>query len=513
MNKYIKNSFIKSSITGVIALFLVSCEDFLDRNPTTQISSPTFWKTQNDADMALAGCYARLNVNATTFTYEGVYSLDIMAGDANEGAQSLGASSTGTFAMGIMESTSGGILANVYNDCYRGVSSCNFFLDNIDKVAIPDATKTTYKAEVLFLRAFFYFTLVDFYGGVPLYTKSPTTIEEAKVKQSTRAEVIAQVLADLDVAIASLPNTDYSTKGHAVRGSALALKSRVLLFQSDWAGAAAAANQVITDGKFSLYDDWRNLFLAAGQNNNPEIIFSTRYLNPDNSSQQDIRILWHGIWNPRQELRDAFECTDGLPITTSPLYDPADWKLNRDPRLTETIRRFEDPAVKASGEVVPFAYNGISQTGLEPAKGGNVETLPIDYATKSEQDWILIRYAEVLLNFAEAANELSGPTADVYDAINAVRARPGINMPPIPAGLTKDEMRTRIRNERRVEFAFEGMRYRDIRRWKIAEVYIPTLIEPGSQLPRNFDPGKHYLWPFPQSEIDINPNLDQNPGY
>lgn len=512
MNKFIKNNIIKSSIIGFIALyFFVSCEDFLDRNPTTQISSPTFWKTQNDADMALAGCYARLYSN--TFNEYGVYPLDIMAGDANEGAQSLGASSTGTFAMGIMEPTSGGLLANVYNDCYRGISSCNFFLDNIDKVAIPAATKTIYKGEVLFLRALFYFNLADFYGGVPVYTKTPVTIEESKIKQSTRAEVIAQVLADLDVAIASLPNTDYSAKGHAVKGSALALKSRVLLFQSDWAGAAAAASQVMTDGKFSLYNDWKNLFLAQGQNNNPEIMFSTRYLNPDNSSAQDIHILWWGLYNPRKELRDAFECTDGLPITTSPLYDPANWKLNRDPRLALTIRRFEDPAVKASGAVVPFAYNGVSQTGLEPAKGGNVETLPIDYATKSEQDWILIRYAEVLLNFVEATNELNGPTVAVYDAINAVRARPGINMPPIPAGLTKDEMRTRIRNERRVEFAFEGMRYRDVRRWKYAEIYIPTLIEPGSLLPRKFDPAKHYVWPFPQSEIDVNPKLVQNPGY
>lgn len=511
MNKLIKNIYIKSATIVFIALFFASCKDFLDRNPLTEISSPTFWKTQKDADLALAGCYARLNCN--TFNYEGVFSLDVMAGDANEGAQSLGAASTGTFALGLMEAVSGGILANVYNDCYRGIGTCNFFLDNIDKVGMPDDTKSRYKGEVLFLRALFYFTLTDFYGGVPLYTK-PVTVEESKVKQSTKAEVIAQVLADLDVAIETLPNTDYSTSGHAVKGSALALKSRVLLHQSDWAGAANAASQVMSEGAFSLYQgEWKNLFLAEGQSNNPEIIFSTKYLNPDNSSQQDIRILWHGIWNPRKELRDAFESIDGLPITTSPLYDPANWKLNRDPRLLQTIRAFEDPAVKASGAVVPFAYNGVSQTGLEPAKGGNVETLPIDYSTRSEQDWILIRYAEVLLNFAEATNELTGPAPAVYDAINAVRARQGVNMPPVPAGLTKDEMRARIWNERRVEFAFEGMRYRDIRRWKTAETYIPTLVEPGSNISRQFNPAKHYLWPFPQSEIDINPKLEQNPGY
>ena len=336
MKKYTINIAIKSSFIGFLALFLISCEDFLDKNPTTSISAPTFWKTKLDADMALAGCYARLNCN--TFNFEGVYARDIMAGDANEGGQSLGASSTGTFAQGNMFPTSGGILADVYNHCYAGIGTCNIFLENIDKCEFPDADKARYKAEVHFLRALFYYTLTEHYGGVVVYTNSPANIEESKIAKSPQADVIAQIISDLDIAIAGLPNTIY--KGYAVKGSALALKSRVLMFDSDfinpdWAGAATAAQQVMTGGVHSLYETglWRNIFLKDGQENNPEILFSTRYLNPDNSSQQDIRILWHGIWNPRQELRDAFECTDGLPITTSPLYNTANWKLNRDPRL------------------------------------------------------------------------------------------------------------------------------------------------------------------------------------
>jgi starch-binding outer membrane protein, SusD/RagB family len=267
----------------------------------------------------LSGVYSRLNCN--TFNFEGVYALDIMAGDANEGAQSLGASSTGTFALGIITSTSGGLLADVYNQCYQGISTCNSFLANIDKVIFPDADKTIYKAEVSFLRALFYFKLTESYGGVVIYT-TPPTVDNSKIAKSTQAEIIAQVISDLNVAIAGLPNTAYN--GHAVKGSALALKSRVLMFASDniaadFAGAAAAAKQVMTDGVFSLYTGkWKDMFLTVGQTPNPEIMFSTKYLNPDNSSQQDIRILWHGIWNPRTELRDAFECTDGLPITTSP---------------------------------------------------------------------------------------------------------------------------------------------------------------------------------------------------
>lgn len=508
MKKYIKNITVKSSIIGVLALLSVSCDDFLEKDPLDQISSSTFWNTQADADMALAGVYSRLN--ASTYIFETQAMLSVLAGDANEAGQSLGASSIGTLAAGTIEATSGGIINSIYEHSYQGISSCNFFLENIDKCAIPDEVKNKYKGEVLFLRALFYFTLSEFYGGVPLYTET-VTIDESKVKQSTKAEVIAQVLDDLDVAIATLPNTDYD--GHAVKGSALALKARVLLHQEAWEEAAAAANQVITDGKFSLYDDFKNLFLVYGQTNNPEIIFSTRFLNPDNFNQQDIRLQWHGILNPRQELADAFECTDGLPITESPLYDPNNWKLNRDPRMLLTLKHFSDPAIKASGEVVEYAYNGISLTGFEPDKFVDVEVLPIDYATRSEHDWILLRYAEVLLNYAEAKNELSGPDASVYNAINEVRARPGINMPPLPEGLTKDEMRARIWQERRVELAMEGLRYGDIKRWKLAETYIPSLVDPGSNLNRQFDPTKHYVFPFPQSEIDINEKLEQNPGY
>jgi len=504
----IKNIIIKISVAGVLLLNITACKKVLDKNPLDQISSPTFWNTQEDADMALAGCYSRLNTPAYKFNQT---AWAILAGDASEAAQSLGAASTGTLAQGTMTPTSGGLVYDIYAQTYQGIASCNYFLENIDRVAISDEIKAQYKGEVKFLRALFYFTLSDFYGGVPLITKS-ITIEEAKSKQATKEEVVTQVLADLDDAIASLPNTDYSTAGHAVKGSALALKSRVLLHKEDWPGAAAAAKQVIEDGKFSLYNNFKNLFLTVGQNNNPEIIFSTRFLNPDNFSDQDIQLQWWGVLNPRQELVDAFECTDGLPITTSPLYNANNWKANRDPRMLMTVKLFEDPAVQASGKVVPYNYNAPSSTGYEPNKFIDVEQLPIDYSTKSEQDWILIRYAEVLLNYAEAQNEAVGPDASVYDAINEVRARPGVDMPAIPAGLNKDQMRARIWNERRVELALEGLRYGDIKRWKLAETYIPTLTDAGG-VQRKFDPSKNYVFPFPQSEIDVNPNLEQNPNY
>ncbi|MEQ9289452.1 MAG: RagB/SusD family nutrient uptake outer membrane protein [Cyclobacteriaceae bacterium] len=504
MNNNIKLIKAKSFLIGSLILFLVSCND-LDKNPLDQISGPTFWNSQADADMALAGAYSRLN--SSPFTFQMVY-YSVLAGDANQS----GISGTGEWnvvASGEIQPSSG--LANVaYSSCYQGVSTCNTFLANIDRTPISDATKDVYKGEVLFLRAFFYFRLQEFYGGVPLYT-APVSLEEAKVEQATREQVVAQVLADLNEAIAKLPDESYN--GHAVKASAQALKARVLLHQESWAEAAATAKQVMTNGKFSLYNDFKNMFLHYGQENNPEILFSTKYLNPDNSNDQDIQLQWWGILNPRQELVDAFETTDGLPITDpNSIYDPNDWMANRDPRMRLTLKDFDEPAVKASGEVVGYDYNNPSWTGYEPDKFVDVEELPVDYSTFSDHDWILLRYAEVLLNYAEAQNEAAGPDQSVYDAVNEVRARPGIDMPPLPAGLSKEDMRARIRNERRVELALEGLRYSDIKRWKTAEIYIPTLERPNGAF-RQFDPSKHYLFPFPQSERDANPSLKQNPNY
>jgi len=489
---------------GAFAFYFVSCSDFMDKNPLDQISSEAFWRNEAEVKLALAGVYSRLQ--APPFQHDDAKS-DVMAGDsdANQGQSWV------LLAQGQIVPTSGSLVTEIWNNCYAGISSCNFFLANVDQAPIPELTLKKYRAEVHFLRAMFYHKLADVYGGVPLYTE-PVTIEGAKIAKSTKAEIITQVLSDLDIAIAGLPDIAYSD-GHAVKASAQAFKARVLLYESRWAEAATAANDVMQGGKFSLFNNFRTLFLATGQTNNPEIIFSTRYLNPDASSDLDIRWNWHGVVNPRQELVDEYEFTDGTPFSTSnPLYDANDWKKNRDPRLALTIKKFSEKVINSAGREVDPAYNGPSSSGYNPVKYGYWDALPCDYSTKCEQDWILLRYADVLLMYAEATNEASGPNQSVYDAINAIRARAGINMPPLPAGLGKDEMRERIRHERRVELGLEGLRWADVKRWKTAETYIPTLIDMGGTR-RVFIAPKHYLMPIPQSEMDINPQLVQNPGY
>lgn len=503
MKTYILN-LKRILVIGAIALCFVSCSDFMDKNPLDQISSEAFWSNEAEVKLALAGVYSRLQ--AAPYQHDDAKS-DVMAGDsdANQGQSWV------LLAQGQIVPTSGSLVTEIWNNSYAGISSCNFFLANVDKAPLPEAILKKYRAEVNFLRAVFYHKLVDVYGGVPVYT-APVTIEEAKIARSSKAEVITQILSDLDYAIANLPDIAYGD-GHAVKASAQAFKARVLLYDSQWSAAAQAANDVIQGGKFSLFNNYRTLFLATGQTNNPEIIFSTRYLNPDASSDLDIRWNWHGVVNPRQELVDEYEFTDGTPFSTSnPLYDANDWKKNRDPRMALTVKKFAEKVINSAGREVDPAYNGQSSSGYNPVKYGNWDALPCDYSTKSEQDWILLRYADVLLMYAEATNEASGPNQSVYDAVNAVRARPGVNMPALPAGLGKDEMRERIRHERRVELGLEGLRWADIKRWKTAETYIPTLIDLGGTR-RSFDKNKHYLMPIPQNEMDINPQLEQNPNY
>jgi hypothetical protein len=368
--------------------------------------------------------------------------------------------------------------------------------------------KSQFKGEVMFLRALFYFTLTEFYGGVPLYT-APVDVASATVKQNTREEVVAQVLKDLDEAIKSLPATAYD--GHAVKGSALALKAKVLMHNNKWQEAANVANELIQSKVFSLYNNYPDLFLNAGQKGNPEILFSTRYLNPDDFAVNygpDVEFGWWNSLQPMKGLADAYECTDGLPITQSPLYDPSKPKANRDPRFDYTIRLTSEPVVRSDG----FKWSDWegSFTGYIVKKHIEPNNVPIDYSVRSDQDFVLMRYAEVLLIYAESKNEAGGPDQSVYDAVNQVRARVG--MPALPAGLDQAAMRERIRHERRVEFGMEGLRYQDLKRWKIAETVIPSIVDPGGTQ-RRFDAAKHYLFPFPQSEIDINDKLVQNTGY
>ena len=495
-------------------LLLAGCsKGFLDKNPTDQLSSANFWKTQADADQGLAAVYSYLiqgyNYTSSTNTGQGWGSgtpyWETLTDNAYSGA-------FGTVATGAIEPSTGSIQSDAYNTPYKAIQACNTFLANVVNIPLDAATMNKYVGEARFIRGYYYFILTQLYGDVVLSIRSLGKDSASyRLPRTAKAVVIDSILGDLNFAAANLPNTAYS--GHVVRGTALGYIAKVYLTLQDWQDAAATALTIMTENKFSLYTGgYRGLFLKPGQNNNPEIMFSGRYQVPNAYSPADYLYTYSSSFQPLGYLVNDYECTDGLPIGSSPLYNSGTPYNNRDPRLLATVLT---PNVLYKGGI-PFVPAAIGASAGFLNKKGVDSTRATVIGTQSDQDWVYLRYAEVLLMYAEAQNELTGPGPSVYSAVNAVRARPSVNMPPLPAGLSQDSMRTRIRHERRIELALEGQRYFDLKRWKLDRVIMPAIKDPSGAL-RTF-PLRDTLWPVPQSEIDLsktynNAAFKQTPGY
>lgn len=415
---------------------------------------------------------------------------------------------------GTFTPTSGGnnsVIKQLYTVCYKGIQTCNFFLANVDQLETVDAARINqWKGEAATLRAFFYLYLASSYGDVPLRIE-PTTLENQDFPKSPEAEVYAQIEKDLIFGVENLPESPY-TDGHVVKGTANALLARAYLYQGKYAEAAAAAQEVIDGGSFELTPNYEDLFVDGGQENNPEIIFSTRYSNAPGEFQDrgtEIMIGFWGTLKPTEDFVEAFEATDGLPIDESPLYDENQPLANRDPRLTKIVQEGEwNPDIEQK-----------TKSGFGLLKWTTPETRASLVQNFTEgTDYIHVRYADVLLMYAEGKIESGGIDASVLDAINKVRARAyGVNVgdtAAYPAITTMDpnELREIVRNERRYELGFEGLRYFDLKRWGVAEEILNGFYDAHVDANRVFLP-KHYKWPLPQSAIDKNNSLEQNPDY
>lgn len=484
-------------------LVLTSCtNDVLDVASSTQISSETFWKTEADVRLAVNGEYSTLAGIEGNFIYYDVLSDNAYGNYPWEGYKAI--------ADGTHNPRSGGAIDWMWRDCYSGIGRANVVLDNYEKVpGLNDSFKKSVRGESLFLRAYFYSRLTEFFGGVPIVLGSPK-LEDGQLPRETKDNVIKQIMKDLDEAAALLPATQ-SEVGKVTKGAAIALKARVLLYNENWAEAATAAQQLMGMG-YSLFGNYRDLFREANENNK-EVIFDVQFKSPEQGNYFGLYLASYTIggWSsivPLKNLVDDYEMIDGKSIGQSPLYDASQPYKNRDPRLKQTISvpgATINGIVNHQGEFGGFMfkkYTEYDETGVfagpSDAVGGGVNA-------------IIFRYAEVLLTYAEAKNEVSGPDQSVYDAINAVRTRPSVNMPVVPMGLSKEQMRQVIRHERRIELTLEGTRYSDIRRWKTAEGILNGLADPGGV--RVFA-SKDYLWPIPGREFDIKGSkLVQNPGY
>lgn len=479
--------------TLVISMVMLgSCSDFLDKNPTDQLSSALFWKSRADFDNALTAIYGAMQ---SEYYAAGAPNWDALT-DNGYGQHNYYGSNG--IVQGNIFPSSGGYISDIYRSSYQAIARINIFLENLEGYAGSDLTESDKQrlgAEAKFVRGFFYFQLYQAYGSVPVVTV-PLDFETQFQAKSPKNEVFAQVVSDLESAIASLPDIPYyNGGGHAVKTSAQALLVRAYMFDAYdskntpnvelMAKAKVLSDELVTTSGYKLAEDFTSVFQAGSQEGNEEIIFSIKFLAPNNSTAMD---QWYGDWvvvSPLPSFVDEFEAGDQR-LSQSVFSDFVDW-----------------------GDGATHSPSNNRPTGYGVKKFLTPDLIPYGYATRSEQDWVLLRYADILLMDAEIENELSGPSEAVYSAINAIRNRSGLG--DLPSGLSQDQMRERIRHERRIETAFEGLRYYDLKRWKIAGEVLNT-VEDGI-IPYNFEE-KFYEWPLPQSEIDkSNGVLVQNENY
>ncbi|UZR97592.1 RagB/SusD family nutrient uptake outer membrane protein [Chondrinema litorale] len=450
-----------------------------------------------------------------------------------------------------------GIAGTIWSRSYRSIRECNYGLQNINEVPMSDYGKEILIAELKFIRAYRYQDLIRNYGGVVLmgdevYELSDDLTDASLFERASLAESIEYAVAQLDEAAADLPSStsDSWGLGRATKGAALALKSRLLLYAASplystgtWAEAATAAKDVMDLGLYSLHGDYASLFLDE---NSSEIIFErlyaigTRHVCLEISNGPNGYGGWGGN-TPLQNLVDAYEIVseDGTTATefdwNNPEHTSAPYE-NRDPRFYASI--LYNGAEYRGREIETFEPGGqdsqdgndnwnTSKTGYYLRKFID-EDLPISnpWDVAGTQPWIYMRYAEILLNYAEAQNESVGPDATVYDAINQIRARAG--MPELTTGLSQDQMREAIMRERQVELAFEEHRYYDVRRWEIAmeteneDAYGISITQDGDEFTytrkvaldgKSFSE-QHYWLPIPRAEIQSSGDLlEQNPNY
>ena len=516
-------------ITSLLVLFIATggCKkDLLDTQPTNKYNEGNFWESEAAVEAALSGCYS-------TLTSDGLFGGDatpLWEETATPNAYNYSnAMGFNLIAEGRQQSSNGGIIAQRWHDSYVGIGRCNTFLANVDRVDMSENTKTSMKGEAHFLRGLYYFMLENYYGGAPLILDPPNLETQADLPRTPREEVVAQIIKDLDSAALVLPlKYTGGNVGRATKGAAMALKARVLFYEASplfissndpmkWKTAADAAKAVmdLAGTGYGLYDDYRGLFLPQNENNK-EVIFDVQYIFPGLGTSFDLIGKQYNTNAPLLALAETYEMNTGLPITDPASDYDADMPYeNRDPRLYATIVYPGDVFMTEVVTPSRFAVTGygmkkytIYDKGAAPAGQSDLKS------GQSETNYIILRYADILMMYAEAQNEATGPDQSIFDALNAIRDRAG--MPDIAFTADKDALREIIRHERRVEFAGEGMYYNDIRRWKTAEVVMNATIYTynGDAIEtRKFDASRDYYWPIPLTETDLNPALEQNPGY
>lgn len=544
-----KKKFLTYSagLASAILLLFTSCND-LDLAPTNKFTEGNYWTSPEKANMVLNMAYSQMTNNDYFFKTEA------LSDNMYEGR---GSSSEKAISSGQADA-SNGRFSDEWKDCYAGIKTCHTFLENVDRIPEMDETlKNRMKAEARFIRAYLYFRLTTWFGDVPLFEQDITLSDSKTISRKPQAEVLAFVQKELDAVIEFLPAKENYTgadRGRITSGAAVALKARTFLYSNDWANVASTCEKLInttTYGKYELFPNYSGVFLPENEYNS-EVILDLNYVPSLRTwgNYYDYAPLSVGarinVLAPTQELVDNYIMLNGKSISASGSgYSETTPYKNRDPRLSATVVYHEFSWKKPDGKFQTiYIKPGTApdeSAAVDEYKGQGTNSTSTGYYMRKYYDptslasftsglnLILIRYADVLLMYAEAKNELGLMNENIWNTtVKALRSRAGFTDPEallFNAAWSKNDLQTTIRNERRSELALEGLRIFDIRRWKTAEVVLNTYPH-GAKFgdaatdngyirldKRSFNKDRDYTWAVPQSEKDLNPALGQNQGY
>lgn len=495
---------------------MISCgESFLNRNSLTEISDDVFWKSKKDAELAVNGIFATLQERALySGGLGGPLGLTIYDGLTDNAYAAWLFQGPKKFTQGSIN-VNDNLFWNLWRESYKGIVRANVAIENIEAMSeelISLDEKNLYLGQAYFLRSLFYLNLVIYFEDVPLILK-PQTLEDAFVPVNTKEEVLTQLVADLEKAGAILPNeAPTNLLGYATKGSAFGLLARVNLLREDYPAVVNNANEVINLG-YSLHPDYKELFTQKGEISN-EIVFAVRFQQEGGFNTGELFSALYAttikpMHQPTKNLENSYLCIDGLSIQDSPLYDPANDRLNRDPRLGASIYTEGDIIL-----VEPLTvFKGNSHTTLGQSKYvRRQQENGVGIHMDGSQDFYVVRYADVLLMKAEAMVMTGNVSSEVNNLINEVRDRAGIAH--VQEGLSASELLDVIKNERRTELALEGLRFFDLKRWGEMEQAYQRVANDGIKgYNPIFQPGRSTSFPIPQREIDVNDQLKQNPAW
>ena len=490
MKKYINTqSFFAAAAISAVLLTASCKKDFLNVPPQAQQPSVTFWKTPEDALKGVNAIYANLRSwNNVAFNAIAIESTG--SDEADKGSTPTDATFFNLYDQFTVTSTHG-TLQDFWTGQYQNINLCNQVLDNIPNISMDESLRNRYLAEAKFVRAYSYFRLVRAYGNVVLRLHVPKDNSEYNLPQSDKATVYAQIEKDLNEAAAVLPQSyGAADLGRATKGAAIGLHAKVAMYQNKWADVLSLTNQVMTMG-YDLFPDFEKGFRTQNENNIESLFEVQAELvpgNPDASTSQYSQvqgvagIMGWGFNTPSEVLANAFEAGD--------------------PRRDATIL-FKGETTP-QGDLVPTTvpnerYNQKSYVPFAMRVSG--------FNEGAQQNFRVLRFSDVLLMNAEAANELGNPS-QALTSLNRVRARArggNNNILPNVTTTDKDALRQAIWKERQVELAMENDRYFDvIRQGRAATVFGP----------KGWKANKNEVWPIPQNEIELSGNLlKQNPGY